>query len=62
MTEAVQKLWWLEEGEGTCGFCPGSFQPQALYHCCECDRPVCMTCMISAPDEAEVRCPECGGA
>ena len=52
--------WWLEAGVEECEFCLAAVHYEVLYHCAECDRPVCPNCTVTIFESRTVLCSECG--
>lgn len=57
--EAMGSPWWLEPGVEECEFCLRSVHYEALYHCSECDRPLCPGCSLVLLERRVVVCGGC---
>lgn len=51
--------WWSESGPDCCEFCSAAYYFELGYHCIDCDRPVCPSCVLTVLDLRCVLCPEC---
>lgn len=54
--------WWLESGVEECEVCFAAVHYEALYHCVDCDRPLCPVCAVTVIETRSVVCSECGEA
>lgn len=57
-----QEEWWLAPGGEECQFCLATVHSELLYHCPDCDRPVCPLCAVSGAGRRSIKCPECAAA
>lgn len=51
--------FWADPGPDTCGFCEIFYYAEMGYHCTECDRPMCPSCVATLYEFRAVLCPEC---
>ena len=51
--------WWLQPGTETCEVCLEAVHYEALYHCRECDQPLCMSCGVTVVERRIVLCASC---
>ncbi|MEX2542410.1 MAG: hypothetical protein WD314_11405 [Trueperaceae bacterium] len=51
--------WWLEPGVEECELCLRRVHYEVLYHCSECDRPLCPSCSVAVLERRVVVCEGC---
>lgn len=57
--EPPSSPFWADPGPDICDFCEFFYYTEVGYHCTECDRPVCPSCMVTLYEFRAVLCPEC---
>jgi hypothetical protein len=58
MPRSAARRRWI--GSETCSFCLQTYVVELEWHCLDCDRPLCPSCVIVRRLRAESVCPACG--
>lgn len=59
MAKRAPTPWWLSAGTESCHVCTHSYIHEIGIYCVECDRGVCIHCMVVEMMTREPYCPVC---